>query len=69
VRRRAATAFAAATAAVRRHYQHHLVREEDFQLPPALVPKQLRADLRSVRRCDIVTGWSAAADAGAVPER
>jgi hypothetical protein len=66
VRRRAVTialaaaAFAVAAAAtVRRHYEHHLVREEDLQLPPSVDANQLRDDLRPVRRCNVALAAAA----------
>ena len=55
-----AAALALAAAAVRGHHEHHLVRKEDLQLPPAVDAKPLRDDLRPVRRCDFATGWPAA---------
>ena len=58
-----AAALALAAAAMRGHHEHHLVRKEDLQLPPAVDAKQLRNDLRTVRRCDFATGWAAASSA------
>ena len=55
-----AAALALAAAAMRGHHEHHLVRKEDLQLPPAVDAKPLRDDLRTVRRCDFATGWPAA---------
>jgi hypothetical protein len=39
--------------------QHHLVREEDLQLPPPVDANQLCNELRPVRRCG--NAWSTAA--------
>ena len=63
-----AAALALAAAAVRGHHEHHLVRKENAQVRPALVPKQLRADLRPVcrRAAAIVTAGVAARAAAAV---
>ena len=55
-----AAALALAAAAVRGHHEHHLVRKENLQLPPAVDANPLLDDLRPVRRCDFVTGWPAA---------
>ena len=55
-----AAALALAAAAMRGHHEHHLVRKEDLQLPPAVDAKPLRDDLWTVLRCDFATGWPAA---------
>ena len=55
-----AAALALAAAAMRGHHEHHLVRKENLQLPPAVDAKPLRDDLWTVRRCDFATGWPAA---------
>ena len=56
----ASAAALALAAAVRGHHEHHLVRKENLQLPPAVDANPLLDDLRPVRRCDFVTGWPAA---------
>ena len=63
---------AATTVAVPGHQAEHVVQEEDAQVRPALVPEQLRADLRPVRRRAAVTrraGVAAAAAAAAATVR
>ena len=51
-------AAAAATTAVRRHHEQHLVHEEGLQLPPTVDAKQLRADLRPVYRRAGAIRWA-----------